>query len=93
MSNTNFSDMSKEERQTMLWKMSDEDIDFSDIPEIDENFFKTAKRVEHPHKSKTDTVRIKSDLINWFKNHAQKDNYEVLINDVLENYIQHQTPN
>lgn len=63
MSKNNFSDMSKEERQKIVWEMSDEDINFSDIPEINEDFFKTAKRIEHPRKSKTDTVRIKSELI------------------------------
>ncbi|BAQ63142.1 conserved hypothetical protein (plasmid) [Geminocystis sp. NIES-3708] len=93
MNKKNFSDMSKEERQKIVWEMSDEDIDFSDIPEINEDFFKTAKRIEHPRKSKTDNVRIKSDLINWFKSHAQENSYEVLINNVLENYIHHQTEN
>lgn len=93
MSKKNFSDMSKEERQKIVWEMSDEDIDFSDIPEINEDFFKTAKRIEHPRKSETDTVRIKSDLINWFKSHAKENSYEVLINNVLENYIQHQLKN
>ena len=56
MSKNNFSDMSKEERQKIVWEMSDEDIDFSDIPEINEDFFKTAKRIEHPRKSNTDKV-------------------------------------
>ena len=39
-SQNNFSQMSKEERQKALWEMSDEDIDFSHIPELDEEFFK-----------------------------------------------------
>ncbi len=86
-----FSDMSKEERQKILWEMSDEDIDFSDIPEIDQDFVKSAKKIEHPQKFKTETVRIKLDLINWFKNHGEENSYEMLINNVLENYIQHQT--
>ncbi|WP_373481015.1 hypothetical protein [Geminocystis sp.] len=60
MSKKNFSDMSKEERQKIVWEMSDEDIDFSDIPKINEDFFKTAKRIEDPRKSKTDNVRIRS---------------------------------
>ena len=56
MSKKIFSDMTKEERQKTVWAMSDEDIDFTDIPEINEDFFKIAKRIEHPHKSKTDKV-------------------------------------
>lgn len=78
-----FSKISKEERQKALFEMSDEDIDFSDIPELDETFFENAKRVEH-------TIVIKPNVINWFKNHAKDKNYEALINDVLENYIEHQ---
>ncbi len=82
--------MSKEERQKILWEMSDEDIDFSDIPEIDQDFVKSARKIEHRQKFKTETVRIKLDLLNWFKNHAEENSYEMLINNVLENYIQHQ---
>jgi len=78
--------MSKEERQKALFEMSDDDIDFSDIPEIDEEFFKNPKRVEN-------TIVVKPDVINWFKNHAKGQNYEALINDVLENYIEHQAEN
>ncbi|MBD2394866.1 hypothetical protein H6G11_11445 [Cyanobacterium aponinum FACHB-4101] len=91
MSKKNFFDMSKEERQKTFWEMSDEDIDFSDIPEINQDFVKTLKRIENDHKPQTDTVRIKSYLLNWFKNNAQENSYEVLINNVLENYIRHQT--
>jgi uncharacterized protein (DUF4415 family) len=90
MSKNNFVDMSKEERQKILFEMSDEDIDFTDIPEMNQDFLKTVKKIENPQISKTDTIKIKPHLLNWFKNHAQENNYEVLINNVLENYIQHQ---
>jgi hypothetical protein len=46
-------ELKKEERQKIVWKMSDEDINFRYIPEINEDFFNTAKRIEHPRKSKT----------------------------------------
>ena len=43
-----------EERAKELETMSDENIDYSDIPPLDEEFFKRAKRVERtltkPHK-------------------------------------------
>jgi hypothetical protein len=43
-----------EERAKILLAMSGEDIDFSDIPPLDEDFFKNAKRVvRHP---KTDRI-------------------------------------
>lgn len=38
--------MSKE-RAEEIKAMPDEDIDFSDIPELDEEFFRNAQRVEH----------------------------------------------
>ena len=38
-------DMSPEERHHKLVNMSDEDIDYSDIPELDEEFFENAKLV------------------------------------------------
>lgn len=41
MSNDRFSlDMSDKERHRKLVNMSDEDIDYSDIPELDEDFLK-----------------------------------------------------
>lgn len=44
MSNNQFSqDMSPEERHKKLVNMSDSDIDYSDIPELDEEFFKNAQ--------------------------------------------------
>ncbi|ACB51355.1 hypothetical protein cce_2005 [Crocosphaera subtropica ATCC 51142] len=47
MSNNHFSlDMSPEERHNKLVNMSDEDIDYSDIPELDEEFFKNAKLIK-----------------------------------------------
>jgi uncharacterized protein (DUF4415 family) len=80
--------MSKE-RAEEIKAMPDEDIDFSDIPELDEEFFKNAKRVERPISRKADTI-IKPHLIDWFKNHAKDKNYEALINDVLQEYVEHQ---
>lgn len=44
MSQKNFADMSIEERQKILFEMSDKDIDFTDIPEINEDFLKTVKK-------------------------------------------------
>lgn len=77
------------ERAEEIKAMPDEDIDFSDIPELDEDFFKNAKRVEYSLKEKTDSI-VKPHLIDWFKNHANGKNYQSLINDVLEDYITHQ---
>ena len=51
--------MSPEERHRRLVTMSDEDIDYSDIPELDEEFFKNAKLVKG--KSATEAISIRVD--------------------------------
>ncbi len=44
-------DMPLEERERKLLEMSDQDIDFSDIPPLDDNFFKNAKLLTETPKS------------------------------------------
>ncbi|WP_172657248.1 hypothetical protein [Myxosarcina sp. GI1] len=44
--------MSDKERHHKLVNMSDEDIDYSDIPELDENFFENAKLVKKNQRQK-----------------------------------------
>ena len=52
MNSNQFSpDMSLEEREKELVEMSDENIDFSDIPELDEAFLKNAKLVKKQSKT------------------------------------------
>lgn len=61
MSNNKFSlDMSPEERHRKLLNMRDEDIDYSDIPELDEDFFKNAKLVQR--KPRTEQISIRNRL-------------------------------
>ena len=48
-----------EERAKEIEAMSDEDIDYSDIPPLDEDFFKNAKRVLR--KPKTEQINIRID--------------------------------
>jgi hypothetical protein len=43
-----FKNMSDQERLKALAEMPDEDIDYSDIPELDEEFLKTAKIIRNP---------------------------------------------
>ncbi len=49
--------MSPEERHPKLVNMSDEDIDYSDIPELDEEFFKNAKLVQRKPATKAIPLR------------------------------------
>lgn len=95
MSNNQFSlDVSPEERHRKLVNMSDEDIDYSDIPELDEAFFKNAKLVKRKPATEAISIRVDVDTLEWFrnyaKNHSEIRGYQTLINDVLRTYVKHQ---
>lgn len=66
-----------------LLEMTDEDIDYSDIPPWDEEFFKNAKLVNRKPRTEQISVRIDTDVLEWFKNHSDEKGYQTLINDVL----------
>ncbi|AVQ70374.1 hypothetical protein MTo_02455 [Microcystis aeruginosa NIES-1211] len=83
MSNPEFSlDMPLKERQEKFMQMSDEDIDYSDIPPLDDEFFKNAKLVKPNPQTEQISIRLDSEILEWFKNHAQEKSYHVLINDL-----------
>lgn len=65
--------------------MSDEDIDYSDIPELDENFFKNARIVVPPGKKQL-TLRLDADVLEWMK--AQGKGYQSRINAILRAYYE-----
>lgn len=96
MNNNQFNpDMSLEEREKKLAEMKDEDIDFSDIPELDEAFFKNAKLVKRQPNTEAISIRVDTETLEWFrstaKNHPEIRGYQTLINDVLRTYVVHQT--
>ncbi|MDF5728555.1 MAG: BrnA antitoxin family protein [Rhizonema sp. PD38] len=61
----------------------------SDIPELDEEFFKNAELVERRPRTEAISIRIDSDVLRWFKEHAKTKGYQTLINDVLRTYVEH----
>ena len=68
-----------------LAEMSDDDIDYSDIPPLDEKFWANAKpwRDRHlyrPTKTST-TVRVDSDVLAWLK--ASGPGYQTRLNAIL----------
>lgn len=65
---------------------SDEDIDFSDIPELDEEWFKNARLVYPSERKQQITVRLDADLVEWFK--AQGRGYQTRMNAVLRAYYE-----
>ena len=98
MNSNQFSpDMSLEEREKKLVEMVDEDIDFSDIPELDQAFFKNAKLVKRKPSTEAISIRIDTDTLKWFRNHVKNHpeirGYQTLINDVLRTYVMHQVNN
>lgn len=73
-----------EEQLAALEVMKDEDIDFSDIPEIrDFTGFERGK-FYRPIK-KPVTLRLDADVLEWFKHHHPK--YQSAINAALRQYI------
>jgi uncharacterized protein (DUF4415 family) len=71
-----------------LAAIPDEDIDFSDIPELTEDFWANAT-VHWPDQPKQQvTVRLDADLLDWFK--SQGKGYQTRINAVLRTYYESQ---
>ncbi|RCL28769.1 3-oxoacyl-ACP synthase [Pseudomonas sp. AFG_SD02_1510_Pfu_092] len=69
-----------------LARQDDKDIDTSDIPELDQNFFRQAE-LRVPAKQAV-TIRLDSDVLAWFK--EQGSGYQTRINQLLRQYMQAQ---
>ena len=67
----------------------DEDIDYSDIPELDEIFWKNAK-LRMPENKDRITVRIDHDVLTWLK--AQGPGYQTRMNAILRTYMEAHQP-
>ena len=70
------------------WKridaMRDEDIDFSDSPELGPDFF--ANAIIWPGPKKQITLRIDPDVLAFFRKHGR--GYQTTINSVLRKYME-----
>ena len=66
-----------------------EDIDFSDIPELDDEFWERAVIVE-PDRTDQITMRVKRSVLAYFKAPGKK-GYQTRMNRVLESYVRHRT--
>lgn len=67
-----------------LAEMPDKDIDTSDIPELDDEFFRRAE-VRLPQKQSV-TIRLDQDVLTWFK--SQGKGYQTRINQLLRRYME-----
>lgn len=70
--------------------LSDDDIDRSDIPELDDAFWAKAKVIE-PRTKQAVTIRYDHDVLEWFK--AQGKGYQTRMNAVLRAYVEAQREN
>lgn len=65
----------------------DQDIDFSDIPELDDDFWRNAELVE-PDRTEQVTLRVKRSVLAYFR--APGKGYQSRMNRVLESYVRAQ---
>jgi len=76
-------DDAAQERMAKLAEMSEDQIDFSDIPEWDEQAFAEAvpfRSLFKPRKEQI-TARIDADVLAWLKSHGK--GYQTLMNELL----------
>jgi uncharacterized protein (DUF4415 family) len=67
--------------------MSDEEIDTSEIPPLDERFFAEAE-LRMPASKSSITIRLDPEVLEWFK--SQGKGYQTRINSVLRMYMEAQ---
>ncbi len=69
---------------TKIKSLKDREIDFSDIPELADDFFKEA--VLWPAKKKQITIRLDSDILDFYKGAGS--GYQSRVNNVLRRYME-----
>jgi uncharacterized protein (DUF4415 family) len=65
--------------------MEDQDIDLSDIPELDAEFFSRAV-IRLPEPKSVVTIRLDREVLEWFK--GQGKGYQTRINSLLKAYME-----
>lgn len=65
--------------------MKDEDIDYSDIPELDDAFWQNAE-VRLPETKTGIYIRLDGDVLDWLK--SQGKGYQTRINAILRAYYE-----
>ncbi|MBE8988732.1 BrnA antitoxin family protein [Nostoc sp. LEGE 12450] len=68
-----------------LEAMTDEDIDYSDIPPLSDEFFENAM-LRIPATRASELIQLDPEVITWFR--EQGTEYKTLINSVLRRYIE-----
>jgi uncharacterized protein (DUF4415 family) len=65
--------------------LTDDEIDTSDIPPLDEDFFASAE-LRMPEPEQSITIRVDRDVLEWFK--SQGKGYQTRMNAVLRMYME-----
>lgn len=73
-----------QEELARIDSLDEEDIDYSDIPPLDDAFFQAAEMVRPSPKQQV-TIRFDKDVLDWFK--AGGRGYQSRINAVLRAYV------
>ena len=68
--------------------LTDDEIDTSDIPPLDDDFFANAELVM-PEPKQVITIRVDKDVVEWFK--SQGKGYQTRMNAVLRMYMERQS--
>jgi uncharacterized protein (DUF4415 family) len=77
--------VSKKQRLKKIEAIRDVDIDYTDIPELSKAFWENAT-LQYPEKKKSITLRVDTDIINWFKSKGK--GYQTKINAILRSYYE-----
>ena len=75
-------------RKKAIEAIKDKDIDYSDIPETDAEFWANADFIK-PDRTQHVTLRVKKSVLDYFKADGKK-GYQTRINAVLESYVRAQ---
>ncbi len=87
--NNKFTNLTDAERHKKLAEMPDEEINYSDIPPLDEDFFANAKLVTKDKPSKAISIRLDTGMLEDIQNIADEEDvkYQTLIKDVLRTFV------
>ncbi len=67
-----------------LESMTDDEIDFSDIDELNEEFFRNAE-IRLPRRKQQVSMRLDAEVLDWFR--KQGHGYQTRINAILSAYV------
>ena len=77
--------ISREEQLKILGRMKDSDIDYTDVPATDADFWQDAT-VNIPPVKVPVTLRLDPNVLAWYKQQVPR-GYQTLINNVLQKYM------